>query len=50
MRKVAFTCTLLFSAILVAPNIAVAAGAGAPSGGGEYDHAISSGATEEVTR
>ena len=35
MRKVAFTCTLLFSAILVAPNIAVAAGAGAPSGGGD---------------
>ena len=35
MRTVAFTCTLLLSAILVAPGIAVAAGAGAPSGGGD---------------
>ena len=34
MRTIAFTCTLLLSAILVAPDIAVAAGAGAPSGGG----------------
>ncbi len=34
MRTVAFTCTLLLSAILVPPDIAGAAGAGAPSGGG----------------
>jgi tetratricopeptide (TPR) repeat protein len=34
MRTVAFTCTLLLSSILIAPDIAVAAGAGAPSGGG----------------
>ena len=35
MRTVAFTCTLLLSAILIAPDIAVAVGAGAPSGGGD---------------
>ena len=35
MRTVAFTCSLLLSAILVAPDIAAAAGAGAPSGGGD---------------
>jgi tetratricopeptide (TPR) repeat protein len=35
MRTVAFTCSLLLSAILVAPDIAVAAGAGTPSGGGD---------------
>ena len=35
MRTVAFTCSLLLSAILAAPDIAAAAGAGAPSGGGD---------------
>ena len=35
MRTVAFTCSLLLSATLVVPGIAVAAGAGAPSGGGD---------------
>ena len=34
MRTVAFSSTLLLSAILLAPDIAIAAGAGVPSGGG----------------
>jgi tetratricopeptide (TPR) repeat protein len=35
MRTIAVAITLLLSAILVAPDIAVAAGAGVPSGGGD---------------